>query len=166
MKILSCNTSRGESVDGNSYTMQVVESNRLLPSGPGQEERPSNPGRALEVAGQSIRPGALDQSPEVDAAGLSPGVARRAVSDLDECRKMRNDLIKQPGQPGGVESADLGRRADLSHSDEYEAGVRAACEWLERQTLTEDEQREGISWGRTCPETFAWAIRKWLLPNY
>jgi hypothetical protein len=90
---------------------------------------------------------------------------RILTAQLDECRKMRNDLIKQLGRPGGVESAHLGRRADLSHSGEYEAGVLAACEWLERQTLTEDEQREGISWGRTCPETFAWVIRKWLLPN-
>ena len=44
-------------------------------------------------------------------------------------------------------------------SAEYIAGVEAACQWLEGQTLTEEEQRQGISWGRTCPQTFAWTIR-------
>lgn len=46
---------------------------------------------------------------------------------------------------------------------EYIRGVNAACEWLEKYKLAEEEN-DGVSWQRDCPQTFAWLIRTELLP--
>ena len=47
---------------------------------------------------------------------------------------------------------------------EYIRGVTAACEWLEKYKLTEEEEKDGVSWQRDCPQMFAWLIRTELLP--
>lgn len=52
---LSCNAAQAESVDGNSDSLQA-QARQSSPPGnePALGERPSNPGRALEVAGQAL----------------------------------------------------------------------------------------------------------------
>lgn len=50
-RLISCNTARAESVDGNSPGCRRV-SGAIVSADHASEERPSNPGRALEIAGQ------------------------------------------------------------------------------------------------------------------
>jgi hypothetical protein len=49
-------------------------------------------------------------------------------------------------------------------SAEYRRGVSDACAWLEKQTITDDERKGGVSWSADCPQSFAWTIRTHLLP--
>ena len=70
-------------------------------------------------------------------------------------------------QTASVEPEELKALASATGSAataEYIRGVTAACEWLEKYKLTEEEEKDGVSWQRDCPQTFAWLIRTELLP--
>ena len=64
-------------------------------------------------------------------------------------------------QAGGSFAAPAGS----APTADYMRGVNAACKWLEKQALTVEEEKDGITWQRGCPQTFAWQIRLDLLPN-